>query len=56
MISVLYGTITLSLLTTAITLLVVTKFRSARMHGFTLYAIYLLFILTAILTEMRWIL
>lgn len=53
MITVLYVTITLSLVTTMTILLIFTKFQSSRLHGFILYGIYGCFIIMAIITEMK---
>ncbi|XP_046916779.2 mitochondrial sodium/calcium exchanger protein [Dermatophagoides farinae] len=53
MITVLYVTITISLMTTTIILLAFTKFQSSRLHGLILYGIYGCFLVTAIITEMK---
>lgn len=51
MISILYGSITISLLATISTLLFLTHFSSTKAHGFLLYALYVAFLLAAINTE-----
>lgn len=53
MISVMFGTITISLVTTIVILVMITKFKSSRIHGFTLYGIYAMFLTMAIVTEIR---
>jgi len=53
MITIMYSTITCSLLTTIVILLFVTKFASNKMHGFILYALYGAFLIAAIYTEIQ---
>ncbi|KAH9397488.1 Mitochondrial sodium/calcium exchanger protein [Tyrophagus putrescentiae] len=53
MISIMYGTISLSLVTTIVVLVFVTKFASAQFHGFILYGLYASFLASAIFTEIK---
>ncbi len=53
MISIMYGTISLSLVTTIVVLVFVTKFASAKFHGFILYGLYASFLASAIFTEIK---
>lgn len=52
-VTILYVTITVSLLSTIVFLVGVTRFRSSRMHAFWLYSIYVFFLVACALAEMN---